>query len=191
MHFFSFCHGAHTEVDFDFAAGAAGSVIANRLTEDPSISVLLLEAGPSWVVLLPQLNPLVIDHISGLYQKHRCSRQYHSDVPCIAQPQYAIWLELYYRAPGGIQWQKYRLPWVFVLFDQWYAPNGFNSTRSFAGGLYVREWVKHRVQLSAILNLSQTTWPIHEEALKSGIVMRDSVEIPAGHGTIFSNTYWR
>jgi hypothetical protein len=88
--FFSFCHGAHTEVDFDFAAGAAGSVIANRLTEDPSISVLLLEAGPSWVVLLPQLNPLVIDHISGLYQKHRCSRQYHSDVPCITQPQYAI-----------------------------------------------------------------------------------------------------
>jgi hypothetical protein len=39
----------------------------------------------------------------------------------------------------------------------------------------------------AILNLSQTTWPIHEEALKSGIVMRDSVVILAGHGAIFSH----
>ncbi|KAK7473198.1 hypothetical protein VKT23_001296 [Stygiomarasmius scandens] len=68
--------------DFDFIVvgvslgGAAGAVVANRLTEDPSVSVLLIEAGPSSEGILdaevPALQPFMV---GGFYDWNFTSKQ--------------------------------------------------------------------------------------------------------------------
>ncbi|KAJ7149767.1 aryl-alcohol oxidase [Mycena crocata] len=55
---------------FDFVivgAGAGGSVIANRLTENPHTSVLLLEAGPSNIGVIESIVPMLPSSIADQY----------------------------------------------------------------------------------------------------------------------------
>ena len=62
--------------EFDYVivgAGSAGCVLASRLTEDPKISVLVLEAGPvdrGWKIHMPAAlaHPLADDKVNWYYE---------------------------------------------------------------------------------------------------------------------------
>ena len=55
--------------------GSAGSVLAARLSEDPGVSVLLLEAGgdPGWLSSIPVITPSL--QLTGLDWQHLTSPQ--------------------------------------------------------------------------------------------------------------------
>ncbi|KIJ54911.1 GMC oxidoreductase [Sphaerobolus stellatus SS14] len=54
--------------EFDFVVvggGTAGNVVANRLTEDPTVSVLVLEAGPSNEGVINSIVPFFLENLLG------------------------------------------------------------------------------------------------------------------------------
>ncbi len=67
-----------TDTSFDYiiiGGGTSGGVLASRLTEDPSIRVLVLEAGPDYRGLMTRLPAAVV----GLYQAGKYHWDYKSE----------------------------------------------------------------------------------------------------------------
>lgn len=98
------------QTDSHLAGGVAGSVIANRLTENRQVTVLLLEAGPSLVsfpTLLFYFALNSVDSHKGIYE--------------LMVPFY-FWLG----TPQRVNWNYTTVPYVSSVF----CPESFDLTFS-------------------------------------------------------------